>query len=103
MARILSKQNIVSGLAGVLIFFPTVAGAAMLPCAPRDQIVTLLVEQLKEAPEAMGITHDGVLLEIFVSDEQSWTVLLTTATGISCIAASGENWERQPRKPQAGI
>lgn len=103
MARILSKQNIVSGLAAALIFLPMAARAEMLPCAPRDEIVTILAQQFKEAPEAMGVTQDGVLLEVFVSDEQSWTVLLTTATGISCIAASGENWERQHRKPQAGI
>lgn len=98
-----SHPALVSGLAAALIVLPTTAGAEMLPCASRDQIVSLLAEDYQEAPEAMGITQDGMLLEVFVSDSRSWTVLLTTTTGVSCIAASGENWERQKRKPQAGL
>lgn len=103
MARILSKMPVVSGLAAALIVLPTIAGAEMLPCASHDQIVTMLARDYKEAPEALGITQDGMLLEVFVSDSRSWTVLLTTAAGVSCIAASGENWEREHRKPQAGL
>lgn len=103
MARILSRRPLVSGLAAALLFLPTLAGAQILPCASHDQLVSLLAQQYKETPEALGVTQDGILLEVFVSEQRSWTVLLTTATGVSCIAASGENWERERRKPEAAM
>jgi hypothetical protein len=99
MARILMKWL----LAAALLLLPTIAGAEMLPCAAHDDLVSLLAKHYKETPEAVGITRDGTLLEVFVSEQRSWTVLLTTATGVSCIAASGENWERERRKPEAGL
>lgn len=90
-------------MAAAFMLLPSIAGAEMLPCASHDQLVSLLARQYRETPEAVGVTQDGILLEVFVSEQRSWTVLLTTATGVSCIAASGENWEREPRKPAAGL
>ncbi|MBK1868769.1 hypothetical protein [Taklimakanibacter albus] len=100
MARILMKWLLV---AAAFLFLSSIAKAEMLPCASHDDLVSLLAKQYKETPEAIGITQDGTLLEVFVSEQRSWTVLLTTATGVSCIAASGENWERERRKPEAGL
>lgn len=100
MARFLMKWPL---MAAAFMVLPAIAGAEILPCAPHDQLVSLLAQQYKETPEAVGVTQDGILLEVFVSEQRSWTVLLTTVTGISCVAASGENWEREPRKPAAGL
>lgn len=103
MARILMKRLLLSGFAAAaFLSLPTIASAEMLPCAAHDQLVSLLARQYKEVPEAVGVTQDGILLEVFVSEERSWTVLLTTATGVSCIAASGENWEREQPQPRTG-
>ncbi len=102
MAR-LSGRHGLSGLAAALAMFIPVIAAAQMPCASRDEIVTQLTQRFKEAPEANGLTPDGVLLEVFVSERRSWTILLTTPQGIACIAATGENWEREPRKPEAGF
>lgn len=104
MARFLFRRHGLSGLvAALLTFLPTIAEAQLLPCASRDEIVAQLTERFKEAPEANGITPDGVLLEVFVSEKRSWTILLTTPQGVACIAAVGENWEREFRKPEVGF
>ncbi len=101
MARF--RRHGLSGLsAALLLVFPAIA-QAQLPCAPRDEIVAQLTQQYKETPEANGITPQGLLLEVFVSERRSFTVLLTTPQGLSCVAVVGENWERQARKPEVGF
>ena len=103
MARFSFGRHGLSGLvAALLILLPTIA-AAQLPCAARDEIVGEITQRFKEAPEATGVTPQGMLLEVFVSEARSWTILLTTPQGLSCIAAVGENWEREFRKPEVGF
>jgi hypothetical protein len=102
MARYFRRLGL-SGLAAALLtLFPTVA-EAQFACAARDDVVKELAQRFKEAPEANGIMPDGMLLEVFVSEARSWTILITSPKGISCLAASGENWEREFRKPDVGI
>lgn len=102
MARIFGRLSL-SGLAAALFMvFPTIA-EAQLACAARADIVNELSQRFREAPEANGITPDGMLLEVFVSEARSWTILITSPKGISCIASAGENWERESRKPEAGF
>ena len=96
MALISFGRHGVSGIvAALLILLPTIA-AAQLPCAARDEIVSEITQHFKEAPEATGVTPQGMLLEVFVSEARSWTILLTTPQGVSCIVAVGENWEWEP-------
>jgi hypothetical protein len=41
----------------------------------------------------MGMISTGVLLEVFASAKgESWTAVVTTPRGMSCLLASGENW-----------
>jgi hypothetical protein len=101
MTRISPRRHGLSGLVVALVMLSPTIAAAQLACAPRDQIVSQLSQRFKETPEANGITVDGLLLEVFVSEAQSWTILLTSPKGISCIASAGESWERQSRKPEA--
>ena len=103
MTRLLLGRHGLSGLvAALMIVFP-LAAHAQFACAPRDGIVAELAQRFKETPEANGVTPDGMLLEVFVSEARSWTILITSPKGISCLAASGENWEREFRKPEVGF
>ena len=102
MARF-SRRLGLSGLAAALMIIVPLVAEAQMPCAARDDIVTELAGRFKEMPEANGITPDGMLIEVFVSEARSFTILITSARGISCIAATGENWERALRKPEVGF
>jgi len=102
MARFLRRHGLSGLIAALVMSFPLIA-QAQLPCAPRGEIVTQLTERFKERPEANGVTPQGLLLEVFVSETRSWTLLLTTPQGLSCVAAVGENWEREFRKPEVGF
>jgi hypothetical protein len=91
-----------SGIAAaLLILLPSIA-AAQLPCAARDEIVREITQHFKEMPEATGVTPQGMLLEVYVSEARSWTILMTTPQGMACIVAVGEHWEREFRKPEVG-
>ena len=68
------------------------AKAEIMNCAERTSIVSKLTNYKEEA-EAIGLNKDGTLLEIFVSPEGTWTVLLSSPQGQSCIAAIGEAWQ----------
>lgn len=62
-------------------------------CGPREHLVKSLGDRFKEAPVGMGITQPGQIVELFTSDTGSWTMVLTTPNGTSCLIAAGESWD----------
>ncbi len=63
-------------------------------CGPRASVLAALAEQFNEKPVARGVTATGMLFEVFASEGgATFTVLLTTPNGRSCLATSGEAWE----------
>jgi hypothetical protein len=77
---------------GVGLSIAVPAKAETMNCAERTDIVAKLANYKEEA-EAIGLNKDGTLLEVFVSPEGTWTVLLSSPEGKSCIAAIGEAWQ----------
>ena len=73
-----------------------------MPCGPRDALVGWLTKTHKEKPTAIGLTSSGRLMEIFAAANGNWTILITRATGESCVAATGQAWSAIVReKPSA--
>lgn len=79
----------------VCAFFLTfVAEAWSAECGKHDKVVAFLSSKYKEQRTSMGIVSNRGVMEFFVSDSTgTWTILLTNTQGISCIVASGENYE----------
>lgn len=75
---------------GLAVVMP--ARAESTNCAERSAIIAKLANYKEEA-EAIGLNKDGTLLEVFVSPQGTWTVLLSSPKGESCIAAIGEAWQ----------
>jgi hypothetical protein len=71
-------------------------------CGPRETIVASLAKYA-ETPAAMGLTAQGTLLEVFAAPSGSWSIIVTTAHGISCLVAAGDAWAaaKDPEKPGA--
>ncbi len=66
---------------------------AQSACVPREVALEQLGERHAEIPIAMGLTQDGRVVEIFSSnDGATWTMLVTTPNGMSCLLTSGESW-----------
>lgn len=70
---------------------------AMGPCLPHGQAVTKLGQQYGEHQVGIGIGSKGSsVIELFVAESGTWTILMTQTNGMSCITASGDNWSASP-------
>lgn len=73
------------------------AAAAQQPhCNDRSQVLELLAEKYKEAPVASGVTNNGGLVEVLTDAKGgTWTIIVTTPQGVSCLVAAGEGWRNR--------
>jgi len=78
----------------VLILPFSVAGQTM--CGGYETITERLRQGFGEHRRVEAVTANGGLMEIFVSDSGSWTILVTLPGGPSCPVASGEGWQGLP-------
>lgn len=62
-------------------------------CGERESIVQSLTQQFKEEAQAVGVVDENAVLEIFVSDAGTWTIIATGTDGNSCLVSSGEGWD----------
>jgi hypothetical protein len=62
-------------------------------CAPRADIIKALGSKFHESQAGSGLINPNVVLEIFVSDQGSWTVLASDTKGQSCVLSVGEGWD----------
>ena len=62
-------------------------------CHERAWLVGHFATYYSEIPMARGLTLDGQVLELLVSEEGSWTIIVTRPTGISCPVTAGQGWE----------
>lgn len=68
-----------------------------IPCYGALEIAEHLSAKFDEMPIAFGLQSNGNMLQVYASEEKgTWTVVSTTPTGMSCIVATGEGWERLP-------
>lgn len=72
---------------------PVSASAQENLCGSRMDIVSKLSEHYKEVPAAVGMVDKNAVLEVFVSNNGTWTILATGTDGNSCVLSSGEGWE----------
>ena len=84
---------LISAAAATAMFLPIVSALADVPCAERGELVKRLSDEYKENPQAMGIINANAVVEIFVSDKGTWTIIATGTDGKSCVLSAGEGWE----------
>jgi len=67
--------------------------AAEPQCDERDNVLKLLSKKYKESPVAIGVTNNGGLVEVLSATKGStWSIIVTTPKGMSCLVAAGEGW-----------
>lgn len=87
-------------LALTLMFVMTSeAPAQAAACQTHDSLAKQLEERYAEKPVAAGLDAGGRLIVLFTSaDSASWTMVMTTPAGESCVMAVGEYW-REIKRP----
>ena len=78
----------------VVVFATGISAAnATEACGERSAIIDQLQGKYQENHVASGLESDSKMVEIWTSQASgTWTILVTQANGISCIAAAGKNW-----------
>jgi hypothetical protein len=72
------------------------AAQAQSQCAPRKEIVQVLAAKYQENRQALGIINDKAVMEVYISPQGTWTMVVTNEAGMSCIMAAGESWNEKP-------
>ena len=73
--------------------------AAREPCLDRETITQRLIDTYGEAQAAWGLAS-GQIVEVWVAPSGSWTLLRSLPGGVSCVMATGQNWQAVESKPE---
>jgi len=85
----------------------TSASALAAPqCNSRETVLELLSQKYSEAPVAVGVANNGGLVEVLsAGDGGTWSIIVTSPKGTSCLVAAGEGWrmfeEQLAQDPEA--
>ena len=70
-------------------------------CDQRDSVLETLRTKYQEEIVALGVTHNGGLVEVLSkADGSTWSIIVTTPQGMSCLVAAGDGWRITPAQPQ---
>lgn len=84
------------GLAGALLFDAGPAGAQQV-CTTHEAATKQLGDRYGETVVGRGLSKTGTrMVEVFVSEKGTWTVVISEPNGRSCVLASGESWQQVP-------
>lgn len=68
-------------------------------CGTRHSILTQLYLNHQEQPVAIGLTGNGNVVEVLASEDgETWTIVTTGPSGLTCIFQTGEHWQRVERQ-----
>lgn len=66
-------------------------------CGQRDDVTQKLERKFGELQRGTGVISANQILELWQSNDGSWTILMTRADGVTCIMAAGDFWRKTPQ------
>ncbi|WP_119390297.1 hypothetical protein [Taklimakanibacter lacteus] len=94
------------GLACALLFGTlsvTAVEAQTQNCAPHDEVIKVLNAKYQERQRAVGLINEKAMMEVYISTNGTWTMVVTNEAGLTCIMAAGEAWDETVPVPVAGL
>lgn len=79
--------------ASAAIVFGSRPAHAQTSCDVRESLLAKLDTGYAEKPVAIGLASSGNVVELLISSDGTWTILVTKPNGIACVAAVGEEWQ----------
>jgi hypothetical protein len=95
------EPSMIRPLATALLVFPVLAASctglaaqSQPACGPRDVVVERLATAYGETRRSIGLGSNSHIVEVFASTSTgTWTITVTSPSGITCLAASGHAYE----------
>lgn len=86
--------NMTFGLGVMALAASQVSAQQSRNCAPRETVIERLADAYGESRQSIGLGANNAVVEVFASmDTGTWTITVTSATGITCLVASGQSFE----------
>lgn len=86
-------RHAIAALAALLALPPAVARAQGMPCAPREQVLQLVIDRLGQVRQATGAAGTDARIEVFAAPDGRWSILAHLPDGRTCLLASGTAFE----------
>lgn len=64
-------------------------------CVMRDNLVEHLGKSYGEVVTALGVDQSGNLVQVFSSEDGTFTIAVTIPGGPTCVLTAGEGWVRE--------
>ena len=88
--------SLAAALAAVSLISLAPGASAAMQCGKHDDVAKALNAKFKETRRVMDVVNARAVMEIFMSPQGTWTMLVTDTSGTACITASGEEWQEVP-------
>ncbi len=103
-ASVMARLPLVFLVSGLVLGAPSPASArspiAEMLCSPRSALEHRLAMQFRAQRTAVGIRDADSVLEVWTEPATGdWTMIVTYASGTSCIVAMGSAWEMRGEPP----
>ena len=76
-----------------MMLMATPLSAQGIPCAPREHLLRIIIDQLGETRQAAGTLGRGAQMALFASEGGSWSMVLFLPDGRACLLANGTGFE----------
>jgi hypothetical protein len=92
----ISSLSLAAAFAAISLVSIASSAEAAPQCGDHDKIVDVLGHKFKETRRVMGVVNAKSVMEMFMSPQGTWTMVITDTSGISCITAAGDEWQDVP-------
>ncbi len=93
-AQLAVTTSAFDALAAFAIAEPAAAQTATNNCADHENVVQRLAANYGETRKSIALSANNAVVEVFASTETgTWTLVVTTPGGPSCLIASGEAYQ----------
>ena len=65
-------------------------------CGDRSDVTKKLERKFGELQRGTGVVSSNQILELWQSNNGTWTILMTRPDGVTCIMAAGDFWRKTP-------
>ena len=63
-------------------------------CSTREKIIERLSSKYGESRQSIGMAANNAVVEVYASEKTgTWTITVTTASGMTCLDATGQGFE----------
>jgi len=67
--------------------------AQVVLCGAHGSLVDALKSKYKEDRQAIALSGTGSVIELYISQAGTWTMLVTSPKGQTCVMAAGHSWD----------